>query len=195
MGPYGFDEYDVFNADICLRQSVDGGLHWATVTSATTGGSNGGKPGDAHADQQAMAFDPSTPGRVYLGNDGGVYRSDAGGAPETWIRGTYEPWTQIYHLAVAADDPTRLAVGLQDQGSWSTWTAASPPTDVGAGWTEYGGGDGHYVAINPSDHSYYYECYQPAPPRIDCAQFHDTGTGAAGQRASQPARVRPEGDR
>jgi hypothetical protein len=178
------NENDLFSADIYLRQSVDGGAHWATVTNTTTGGSSGGKPGDAHADQHAMAFDPNTIGRVYLGNDGGVYRSDLDGAPDSWIHGTYEPWNQIYHLAVASDDPSRLAIGLQDQGSWSTWTATTPPSDLSAGWTSYGGGDGHYVAIDPSDHTYYYECYQPVPPHHDCAMFHDTGSGATATTSS-----------
>ncbi|MFN2582329.1 MAG: WD40/YVTN/BNR-like repeat-containing protein, partial [Candidatus Dormibacteria bacterium] len=176
----------LFNADVNLRESVDGGQHWAAVTMGTTGGANGGKPGDSHADQHAMVWDPNTAGRVYLGNDGGVYRSDENGAPETWIHGLYEPWNQIYHLAVAQDDPTRLAVGLQDQGSWATWTATSAPSDLSGGWTEYGGGDGHYVLIDPSDHTYYYECFQPSPPRNDCSMFHDT-TSTSSSAFAQPS--------
>jgi hypothetical protein len=29
------------------------------------------------------------------------------------------------------------------------------------------------VAIDPTDHSYYYACFQPSPPAVHCASFHD----------------------
>ena len=48
-----------------------------------------------------------------------------------------------------------------------TWTAAAPhPTDpdLHANWNSYGGGDGHWNVIDPTDHTYYYTCFQPAPP-------------------------------
>jgi hypothetical protein len=61
----------------------------------TTGGdpSPGGGPAwtqvasyyDPHEDQQSLAFDPVSPGVVYLANDGGIWRSTDGGA--TWHTG------------------------------------------------------------------------------------------------------------
>ena len=89
--------------------------------------------GGVHADQHAMQWDPNVADRIYLGNDGGVYRSDGNGAGGTWVHATYEPMNQSYHLAVAADDPKRLATGLQDNGSVRTWTATSEPTDLTSG--------------------------------------------------------------
>jgi photosystem II stability/assembly factor-like uncharacterized protein len=106
------NENHLFSADVNLRESFDGGQTWHN--------SNG-----VHADQHAMEWDPNVPNRVYLGNDGGIYRSDANGASGTWVHATYEPWNQSYHLGVAADDPSRMATGLQDQGSVRTWTASS----------------------------------------------------------------------
>jgi hypothetical protein len=151
----------LFNADVSLRQSVTGGLAWAPVTGP-------------HADQHGMEWDPNVPNRVYLGNDGGVYRSDNNGT--TWIPGTYQPWVQSYHLAVSQQNSARLATGLQDNGSIRTWTATNPsPTDL-TQWNSFGGGDGHYVAIDPLDHTYYYECFQPSPPSQSCAAKHDSGT-------------------
>ncbi len=140
------DQDHLFNADINLRESKDGGRTW-TVSSGV------------HADQHAMQWDPNQPGRVYLGNDGGVWRSDRDGASGSWQHATYEPWNQSYHLAVAADDPTRLATGLQDNGSQRTWTPSSSPDDL-TRWNAYGGGDGHYVVIDHRDHNTYYECSQ-----------------------------------
>ena len=139
----------LFNADVNLRESTDGGATWHV--------SNG-----VHADQHSMAWDPNRtkhPYRVYLGNDGGFYRSESNGQTNTWIHSTYEPFSQSYHLAVAADDPSRLATGLQDNGSVRTWTDTQPPQNLSQ-WNAFGGGDGHEVLIDYSDHNVYYECYQ-----------------------------------
>ena len=96
-----------------------------------------------------MAWDPNVPNRVYLGNDGGMYRSDANG-DSGWVHGTNMPWLQEYHVAVSQTRPNRIAIGLQDNGSNRSWTnindAVADP--VAANWTSYGGGDGHYVVID-----------------------------------------------
>jgi photosystem II stability/assembly factor-like uncharacterized protein len=173
------DQNHLFNADVSLRESNDGGLTWHNSSGA-------------HSDQHAMAWDPRVPGRVYLGNDGGAYRSDTNGASASWIPGTYQPWFQSYHLDVARDDATRLVTGLQDNGSIRTWTDTAPPGDL-TQWNPYGGGDGHTVAIDPTDHTYYYECFQPVPPRQDCAGFHDvngTRQQTSFSNASWPANQR-----
>lgn len=151
------DENHLFNADVSLRESTDGGATWHPSSGV-------------HADQHAMQWDPSVPQRVYLGNDGGAYRSDSNGATRTWVHATYEPFTQSYHLAVAADDPTRLATGAQDNGSLRTWTASAPPSDL-TQWNAYGGGDGHYVLIDPTDHNTFYECLQVG----SCRRHVDAG--------------------
>jgi photosystem II stability/assembly factor-like uncharacterized protein len=140
------DENHLFSADISLRESKDGGATWSPSTGV-------------HADQHAMQWDPNVPNRVYLGNDGGIYRSEGNGATGSWKHATFAPWNQSYHLAVAMDDPHRLATGLQDNGSVRTWTNTSGPSDLSQ-WNAYGGGDGHYVLIDPTDHNIYYECSQ-----------------------------------
>ncbi len=40
-----------------------------------------------------------------------------------------------------------------------TWTDTQPPQNLSQ-WNAYGGGDGHEVLIDPTDHSIYYECSQ-----------------------------------
>jgi photosystem II stability/assembly factor-like uncharacterized protein len=164
------DENHLFSADVSLRESTDGGASWHNSSGV-------------HADQHTMQWDPNVPGRVYLGNDGGVYRSDANGTGGSWHHATYEPFNQSYHLAVAADDPTRLATGLQDNGSVRTWTATSPPGDL-TQWNAFGGGDGHEVLIDYSNHNIYYECLQVG----SCRRHEDvngtTTTTNFGQRHS-----------
>jgi photosystem II stability/assembly factor-like uncharacterized protein len=151
------DENHLFDADVNLRESTDGGATWHTSSGP-------------HADQHTMAWDPHVAGRVYLGNDGGVYRSDTNGATRSWIHATYEPFNQSYHLAVAADDATRLATGLQDNGSVRTWTATTEPSDL-TQWNAYGGGDGHEVLIDYADHNISYECSQVGV----CTRHEDIG--------------------
>lgn len=154
------NENHLFVADVNLRESTDGGATWHTS-------------GQVHADQHALEWDPKVANRVYLGNDGGVYHSDSNGVNGSWVHATYEPFNQSYHLAVAADDPTRLATGLQDNGSVRTWTATSEPSDL-TQWNAYGGGDGHEVLIDPTDHNVYYECSQ-----VGVCTRHEDANGAS----------------
>src|SRR4051812_45937218 len=165
------DKNHIFNADVSLRTSTDGGQTWTAISGP-------------HSDQHGMDWDPHTPGRVYLGNDGGVYRSDGNGVNGSWNRARNstekvdQPWNQSYHLAVSQQDSQRLATGLQDNGSVRTWTATAPsPSDPTlANWNAYGNGDGHMNVIDPVDQTYYYECFQPVPPTHDCTGHHDTAT-------------------
>jgi hypothetical protein len=151
---------------VSLRESADGGATWHDSSGV-------------HADQHAMAWDPHVPGLVYNGDDGGVYVSAQNGASGTWTHARVEPWNQSYHLSVSQQDPLRLVTGLQDQGSIRTWTPGTEPADL-TQWNPYGGGDGHWVQINPKNELVYYECLQPSPPSENCARFADSAaTGPA----------------
>ena len=91
----------------------------STPTSACarrpTAARRGRRSAAPHSDQHAMDWDPSTLDatrprrRVFLGNDGGMYRSDANGVNGSWMgrRQTNQPWNQTYHLAVSKQDPQR----------------------------------------------------------------------------------------
>ena len=164
------NENHLFVADVSLRESTDGGATWHTSAGV-------------HSDQHALEWDPNAANRIYLGNDGGVYHSDSNGSTRSWVHATYEPFNQSYHLAVAADDPTRLATGLQDNGSVRTWTATSEPSDL-TQWNAFGGGDGHEVLIDYANHNIFYECLQVG----SCRRHEDvngtTTTTSLGQRHS-----------
>lgn len=133
------DGNHVFVPGVSLRVSTDGGTTWANTAGM-------------HVDHHAMAWDPNVPGRVYEGNDGGAYRSDASGATTTWVKGTVEPWTQFYSVAVSEQDPTRIAGGTQDNGSLRTWGATR--------WNSWGGGDGEQNLINPVNQDIGFNCSQ-----------------------------------
>jgi len=131
----------LFVAGVNLRESFDGGLTWGTS-------------GGVHADQHAMEWDAEVANRVYLGNDGGLYRSDLNGAAQTWTKSTFEPYTQHYQVEVAETDPSRITGGTQDNGCIRSWGATA------GAWDGYGCGDGEYVPIDWSDANIYYGCSQ-----------------------------------
>jgi photosystem II stability/assembly factor-like uncharacterized protein len=143
------DEDHLFVAGVNLRQSFDGGLTW--------GNSSG-----VHVDQHGLQWDANVANLVYLGNDGGLYRSDANGAMQTWTKATHEPYTQHYQVEVAETDPTRLTGGTQDNGCIRSWGPES--------WNDYGCGDGEYVPIDWSNPNIFYGCSQYGA----CRRYDDT---------------------
>lgn len=126
-------------AGVPLMSTKDGGQTWLADDTSI------------HVDQHAMIWDPRHPGRVYLGNDGGTYRSDADG-DGGWVKATYEPYTQFYSAAITPQDVTRVSGGTQDNGSLRSWQ--------GPAFNEYLGGDGEENLINPLDKNNVYACYQ-----------------------------------
>src|SRR3954471_17628696 len=124
------DQNHLFNADVSLRTSTDGGATWSSI-------------GFPHSDQHGMSWDPSTldgnpatPSRVFLGNDGGMYRSENSGVNNSWVKAANQPWNQSYHLAISMQDKLRQTTGLQDNGSSKSWApvptcAPLPATDPG----------------------------------------------------------------
>ncbi|WP_158887612.1 sialidase family protein [Amycolatopsis anabasis] len=126
-------------AGVPLVTSKDGGATWTADGTST------------HVDHHAMVWDPRYPARVYLGNDGGVYRSDADG-DGGWTKAVYEPYTQFYSAAISPQDASRISGGTQDNGSLRSWG--------GARFNEYLGGDGEENLINPRDKDNVFACYQ-----------------------------------
>jgi photosystem II stability/assembly factor-like uncharacterized protein len=103
------DARTVHVAGVALLTTRDAGQTWSAEDEAV------------HADQHAMVWDPRYPSRVYLGNDGGVYRSDSDGLGDDWVKAVHEPYTQFYSAATSPQDPTRISGGTQDNGSLRSW--------------------------------------------------------------------------
>ena len=101
-----------------------------------------------------MAWDPSVPGprlRRQRRRHLPLRRTTAPG-PATWTpRRRTSRGTRATTWPSRPTDDNRLATGLQDNGSVRDWTAANPhPTDLSQ-FNSYGGGDGHWVAIDPNN--------------------------------------------
>src|SRR4051794_31725387 len=141
----------VFEANVDMRESGDAGNTWINNTSWSSAvvQPNTFALDTLHADQHAMAWDPNVPKRVYVGNDGGAYRSDTDGdqpngqlptnslaTKKNWLHGSIEPWTQPYHVSVSQQDAKRLVIGLQDNGSSRSWSPGVEPTDLTL-WNQY----------------------------------------------------------
>jgi photosystem II stability/assembly factor-like uncharacterized protein len=133
------DPKHVYQGALVLQESKDGGQSWAGAAGSCSNICAAG-----HADNHAMVFDPAVPNRIYLGNDGGVFRSDNNGA--SWSRFKSLPISQVTGFDVSQIDPTRLVIGLQDNGSNRNWSGSK---SGGTTWTDYTGGDGQRAAIAP----------------------------------------------
>lgn len=163
---------------------------------------------NVHADQHAVEWHPTLPNIVYLGNDGGVFRNDAGGRSLEWIPGIDEPWTQHYSVNISQQDHTRLVSGLQDNGVNRNYGGIRNPQELplGAGvnvpvpdgtipedgpipnpaggqnWNEYNGGDGLAARIHPGNQDIVFGCSQYGSCSRNTAGG-DTGGSAGFQQA------------
>jgi len=120
-----------------------------------------------HPDQHGIVFHPGYDGvanqTIYVTNDGGMFRSDNARAATTQEECPVGPqpgpppaiaWTtlnhgygvtQFYHGDAAAGG-TLFAGGAQDNGTSAVTGVAAPNS-----WTRLFGGDGGYVAIDPTN--------------------------------------------
>jgi photosystem II stability/assembly factor-like uncharacterized protein len=159
------DPLHVFVAGVNLAESHDGGATWTTSTAP-------------HADQHGLDWDPFTPGKVYLGNDGGIYTSTQNGAARgLWSKTPRLPVTQFYEMDVSRQDGSRIDAGAQDNGSVKSWATDNT---VNGDWFGFVGGDGMMNRIDPSNDRKYYGCSQNGGCRgfVDGAGFTMTVPGA-----------------
>jgi photosystem II stability/assembly factor-like uncharacterized protein len=114
-----FDEW----CSVIAVDPIDEDVMYAGAAGALKRTTNGGAaPGDwtaintgVHSDQQDFAFDPNDSRRIYLGNDGGVYRSTNRGTNWTLASGNLAI-TQFYDIDVSEHDRDICAGGAQDNG-------------------------------------------------------------------------------
>ncbi|MCB9276201.1 MAG: hypothetical protein H6564_19320 [Lewinellaceae bacterium] len=122
-----------------------------------------------HSDIHDFWFDVNDSNRLYLGSDGGVYRSWDGGTVWEMVKGL--PVSQYYHVTLDNQKPFRVYGGLQDNGSWVGPSASAggiEPRD----WIEVGYGDGFRVYPHPTDPNICYSEMQGAEGlwRVDIAK-------------------------
>ncbi len=115
-----------------VRSAASGKMRWTTLSAHADGTS-------IHPDEHAIAFSPSDPNVVYVGCDGGIYRSPDGGT--TWQslnRGLNI--TEIEFMAQHPQHEAWLLVGTQDNGTMRYQGAEI--------WYHISDGDGGDVGVN-----------------------------------------------
>ncbi len=156
------DANRVWVGGIDLFRSDDGGANWGL---ASYWWPEPNVPQYAHADQHIIVFHPQYNGttnkQMFIGNDGGIFRTDdarasvvagvtapcnpaASGVRWTALNNNYGV-TQFYHGAVFPDGKSYFG-GTQDNG-----TLLGTDANGVNGWREILGGDGGYVAIDPTN--------------------------------------------
>lgn len=160
----------VWAGGIDLFRSDDGGVNFGQASHWWF--TPGVDPEYAHADQHTIVFHPQYDGSsnrtMFVGNDGGLFRTTNSRAPVSYspnpigpsspVCGNTAPgvlsWgnlnngyqvTQFYHGVVYPDGQTFFG-GTQDNGTVRGSIAGGANT-----WSTIRGGDGGYVAVNPAN--------------------------------------------
>ncbi|MBP6003394.1 MAG: VCBS repeat-containing protein [Pyrinomonadaceae bacterium] len=108
--------------------------------SSTAGTAFTNSGAGVHVDSHAIAVSQSDPNTLYLGTDGGIYKSINGASSFTSLNNTQFFATQFMGLSVHPTDPNFTIGGTQDNGT----NYYSP----GATWARVDGGDGGYTVID-----------------------------------------------
>jgi hypothetical protein len=125
-------------------------------------------PGQSiHPDQHAIAFEPGQPQVVYIGNDGGLYRSPDRGVTWQHLNNGLEI-TEFEYIAQDLGSSRWLLGGTQDNGT-ERWTGS--PT-----WLHSQDGDGGDCGVNRTDprtvfHSFYGMGVERSTSRGDWASW------------------------
>ncbi len=145
------DDADTFFLGaINLFRSTDGGETFEEIS---------GTGPNFHVDQHVIAYRPSDPNTMIVGNDGGLYKTNNNMAVTRNRSIEWEPLnngyltTQFYTVAIDRDTPGSEALigGTQDNGM--VYTASSDPA---APWQFLHGGDGAFAAITNGGETAYY---------------------------------------
>ena len=154
-------------------KSTNSGSSW---TQKTNWYSQAGAPQYVHADQHAIAFAPSNTNIMYLGTDGGIFKSTNKGENWTAINNNLFI-TQFYYGAVNPTGTTYYG-GTQDNGTLKSTGSSS--------WTTVMGGDGGATEVDFSNTNNLYMEY------VNLAFFKSTNGGATFSKAMSGIPVGPD---
>jgi photosystem II stability/assembly factor-like uncharacterized protein len=140
-------------------KSTNGGSSWTQKTNWYTGTAYQ----YVHADQHAIAWAPSNSNIVYLGNDGGIWKSTNKG--ENWTSLNNNLYITQFYYGATNPSGTVYAGGTQDNGTLRTTGSTS--------WTEILGGDGGATEIDFNNTNTIYMEY------VNLAFYKSTNGGAS----------------
>lgn len=110
-----------------VNRSTDGGATWSNIGSAM------------HVDHHAVAFAPN--GNIWVGNDGGIYKSTNGGTLWTAMNTGFQTMQFYPGVSLHPSDSSYMLGGTQDNGT---------NRRSGTTWSRIYGGDGSWTAIHPT---------------------------------------------
>jgi photosystem II stability/assembly factor-like uncharacterized protein len=142
------DTLRLYKPSFNLHVSDDGGMKFRT---AYIGG------GNVHPDHHALWVSKTDNHLMYLGTDGGVYKSIDQG--KTWAMIRNIPVSQFYRVSVDMEIPYNVYGGLQDNGSWFA-PSRNPGGIQNSNWDNIGYGDGFYVFADKLDPNILYWQWQ-----------------------------------
>ena len=164
LGGYNGGWYDQGWYDLCIAvdpENPDHVLIGNVELHRTTNGSTfspvrpyGGGAGGSlvHVDYHKLVFAPSDPNILYIGCDGGIYRSPDKGYTSTSLNLGLET-LQFYRITGHPDMSQVIIGGMQDNGTART-------TDGGDTWNFINGGDGMECFYDQSDPNVLYSAIQ-----------------------------------
>lgn len=138
---------DPKNPDVVVKGGLNGSI-------SRDGGKTFKDLGNMHSDIHDIAFSINNSDIMYVGTDGGLYRSWNGGTTMEIVEDL--PLSQFYHISVDDAEPYNVYGGLQDNGSWSG-PSSSPGGIQARDWNALGGGDGFRVLKHPTKNIIYSE--------------------------------------
>ncbi|TPW20291.1 MAG: glycosyl hydrolase, partial [Elusimicrobia bacterium] len=164
----------VFLGGVEPSSSTDSGQTWTPFAKFSGCGQAACPP--IHSDFHSIAFHRANTDVVYLGNDGGLWRSNDGGL--TWAnKNDSIPGGLLVGVSVSANG--KVIGGLQDNGN-NVLVGAGPAFAMVYGAPATGGGDGGYVKIDQANSNRYYYTYVIANTADAGAMSRTDDDGATG---------------
>lgn len=135
-----------------IFHSTDAGSSWINLTqNVAPDGTFQPKTSRTHEDQHAFAFSPTNTKVIFIGNDGGVWKSTNSGKSFKSLNATLS-LTQFVSLVINPSDPQISYGGTQDNGTQKRTGSQS--------WEELRTGDGGDCVINPLDARIIFATYE-----------------------------------
>ncbi|NNG27613.1 MAG: hypothetical protein HKM87_08810, partial [Ignavibacteriaceae bacterium] len=136
----------LYCADIDLFKSIDGGGSWQNITNSYSGSFD-----QQHPDQHALWISTTNQDNLIVGNDGGMFNTNAGGAP--WTKSYNLPISQFYATEIDFLQPQIKLGGTQDNGTLKSDGTIN-------NWDHIYGGDGFHTKVDYTNSDIVYAEYQ-----------------------------------